>query len=636
MIIKNKTCYVFDIEVLPNCFTCTLINSESLEETVFEFSERKSQHRELIQFFADRSQDSIFAGYNIRHYDTPMINYIISMLNTNAYTTMDICNSLKRLSDIIIRDKDGANKKLYSRYKYANYFDSIDLATMIFPRMLMASLKSLEITMHFQNVQEMRIDWNANIPIDKIDDLLRYNRNDVLATLKLLNDSEQKIRIREQIEIEYGIQCLSLDDVTTGVSVLEKRYFDQTGEKPMPVEYHEPIPMTDVIFDRIHFKSKILNDVLSELKQYVHNPLTKKDGKTFYKKFAYNGLMYGLGIGGLHSINRPMVIKPKDDEELVDIDAESLYPNMILKNACAPRHLGDSFLITYEKILEDRLLAKHSGDMNTNITLKFALNGVSGNMDRPGSWLNDPLSVLRIRINGQLLFLMLTERLTEIGCTVVSANTDGLTLIVPKHLKQAQLDICKEWEEMSRLTLEHVEYEKLVVQTVNSYIAVKKGFSDKKTELDKDTLIKKYVKTKNKFLMDIEPGKGLVTPRVVPKALINYFIFNEPIEDTILKETDIRLFLMSEKTSRDFKVRHGLDLDIQLFNRFYVSKSGAYLCKYKEAPDNFSKILTQPVIVLNNLDDAKPVAESDIYYPYYLNACREIIHTIEPRQQSLF
>ena len=390
-----------------------------------------------------------------------------------------------------------------------------------------------------------------------------------------------------------------------------------------------------VIFDNIKFNSPVMKDLLNELLKYKHNP-TIKGASRFEKTFIYNGLKYSFGIGGLHSINKPCIIEPKKGETLRDIDAESLYPNMILKNGCSPRHLGTAFLNTYQGILDDRLVAKHSGNETVNIALKFALNGVSGNMDRHKSWLYDPLQVLRIRINGQLLFLMLTEKLTEIGCTVVSANTDGLSVIVPDSVEDEWKNVCKEWENFSHLKLEEVIYEKMIVQTVNSYIAVKKGFTENIDRLDRKSLIKKYVKTKNKFLLDVELGKGLTTPRIVPKALLQYFLFKDSIENTITKEKDFKLFIMSQKTDSKFKVRYGNQKNIQLYNRFYVSESGEYLVKYTDNPDDFEKVITQPVHLINNFDNTKPIDEMDIYYPYYLSECRKLIHTIESRQLTLF
>ena len=52
--------------------------------------------------------------------------------------------------------------------------------------------------------------------------------------------------------------------------------------------------------------------------------------------------------------------------------------------------------------------AKKKKDKLTDITLKYALNGLSGNLQNEYSWCYDPYAVMKIRINGQLLLLMLS------------------------------------------------------------------------------------------------------------------------------------------------------------------------------------------------------------------------------------
>lgn len=54
------------------------------------------------------------------------------------------------------------------------------------------------------------------------------------------------------------------------------------------------------------------------------------------------------------------------------------------------------------------------------------LNGVTGKMQQEVSWLYAPFSIMQVRINGQLLLLMLAERLLDLGCKLYQINTDGI------------------------------------------------------------------------------------------------------------------------------------------------------------------------------------------------------------------
>ena len=51
MKIRNKTVKVYDIEVFPNVFTCTVKDTETQQFTIFEISDRKNQIEELVDYF---------------------------------------------------------------------------------------------------------------------------------------------------------------------------------------------------------------------------------------------------------------------------------------------------------------------------------------------------------------------------------------------------------------------------------------------------------------------------------------------------------------------------------------------------------------------------------------------------------
>lgn len=652
MIVQNKTLHVLDVEVLINCFTCRIYNTETKESIAFEFSERKLQNKEFIEHMIS-IRDDIMVGYNINHYDRVIINYILLELGEeNDYKS--ICSRLKALSDATINKGNNtlpfAIKRRLNRYKYANLFKTLDLATMLFSRKLMASLKALQITMGYHNVQEMVIDWNSPIPVDRIDELHGYNENDVMATNALLEKSVMNIEIREHIREDYGIDCLSLDDVNTGVAILKKRYVDIIGKEPEVPIYTDDIKMTDIILDGIEFKSKEMKSLLEQLKQYVHVQKYHKDGEEdedaperFKKQFLFNGQLFSFGIGGLHTLNKAALIIPDENQILRECDAQSLYPNMILNNGCTPRHLGKEFELVYQTVLDERLVAKsrkkeHIRWARTDTTLKFALNGITGNMGNKYSWLFDPQQVLKIRINGQLLFLMLVERLVEIGCTIVSANTDGINALIPKDKEELYFETCREWEKFSKLTLEYDDFEKIVMIDVNNYLAVESGFTEELKINGKQSATKKFTKAIGSFVQNVYLGKGLTTARVIPKAITNYFLFGEPIEDTIYGEKEIMQFIMSQKPTAKFSVAWGEHYNIQLSNRYYVSQKGNYLIKYVDDVRNgIEKIITQPVMLINNFSNVRDdIREMDIYYPYYLSTARTIIESIETKQLSLF
>lgn len=376
--------------------------------------------------------------------------------------------------------------------------------------------------------------------------------------------------------------------------------------------------------------------------------------KGYEKNFVFGGLRYTVGVGGIHSKNDPEIVIPAEDEMLIDIDVASLYPSMLIEYGFYPKHLGPEFLEVYSQIRSERIEAKHNGDKIKDSTLKLALNGLSGNLQNEHNFCYSPFAVMQIRINGQLLLLMLAEKLVELGCRIVQANTDGLFVLLKKSIYDKVNNVCREWEQLTKLTLEEDRFEAMYQYAINDYIAVKEGYTDirdrflageqivqkKKTgELYKsiEQIQDDYIKQKGMFITKVQLGKGL-TPKIIPEAVIKYFVDGIPVEDTIKGCKDIKKFLMAEKTGKQWNVEY-MKEDIQRTNRFYASTNGGYLWKWKQvgnAEKQYQNMLAASGVTLLNKFDDKPIEDRKINYRYYLRECYKIIEDLKPRQLSLF
>lgn len=51
MIIRNKTCFVYDVETFPNFFSVTVKNTESGNHKFYEISDRKNQLPDIVTLF---------------------------------------------------------------------------------------------------------------------------------------------------------------------------------------------------------------------------------------------------------------------------------------------------------------------------------------------------------------------------------------------------------------------------------------------------------------------------------------------------------------------------------------------------------------------------------------------------------
>lgn len=711
MQIRGKTVFVYDIEVFQNIFHCSVLNTETKEVHKFEISSRKNQLSELISFFKQVNSpvswndnyttncsidsDKIFCGYNNLHYDNPVINYIIEYEHVlTEKPVLVITNSIFNLSREITNS--GENIEKWKRWKYQVWFDSFDILTMLYSNKLRVGLKEIQVTMQYKNVQEFVCDWSKPLPIEDFDSMIDYNINDIESTSALLDRCKKDIDLRLAIEDEYGVKVLSKDGVNIGMKILTHKYLEKTGltwwdikDLRSPQAY---IPLKDVILPFIKYDSPILKSVLDEMKTQVVSP----GRKGYEKNFVFGGLRYTVGVGGIHSKNDPEIVIPAEDEMLIDIDVASLYPSMLIEYGFYPKHLGPEFLEVYSQIRSERIEAKHNGDKIKDSTLKLALNGLSGNLQNEHNFCYSPFAVMQIRINGQLLLLMLAEKLVELGCRIVQANTDGLFVLLKKSIYDKVNIVCREWEQLTKLTLEEDRFEAMYQYAINDYIAVKEGYAKKKHEFrdftavmdpktgdhikygatnakgetyrNMDEIRKDYIKTKGMFITEVLLGKGL-SPKIIPEAIIKYFVDGIPVEDTVKGCTDIKKFLMSEKTGKQWHVEY-MNQEIQRTNRFYASTDGAYLWKWKGigehyawnpselsdmaywsliqegkdpynpplVPDTkqYQNMLTASGVTLLNMFDDKPIEDRKINYRYYLRECYKIIEDLKPRQLSLF
>lgn len=639
MIIRGKIVYVYDIEVFQNIFHCSVKNTETNDIYKFEISERKNQLRDLVKFFKQVDKyitwgdyyttninipaNVIFCGYNNLHYDNPIINYIIEYEDKlMQYNIPTICSSIFNLSKTITTSSED-NIDAWKHWKYQIWFDTFDILTMLYSNKLRVGLKEIQVTMQYPNVQEFVCDWTKPLPLEDFDSMIDYNINDIESTSELLNRCKKDVDLRIAIEDEYGVRVLSKDGVNIGMKILTQKYLEKTGltwqdikdlRSPMSI-----IPLKDVILPFIKYDSPILQRVLDDMKNQIVSP----GRKGYENKFVFNNLRYSVGVGGIHSVNSPEIIIPRDDEMLIDIDAQSLYPSMLIEYGFYPKHLGKEFLEVYKQIKDERIEAKHNGDKVKNETLKLALNGLSGNLQNEHNFCYSPFAVMQIRINGQLLLLMLAEKLTQIGCRIVQANTDGLFVLLKKDVYSKVNSICREWEQLTKLTLEEDRFKAMYQYAINDYFAI--------TEDNK-------VKEKGMFITTVKLGKGL-TPKIIPKAVINFFKDGISVEDTIKNCTDIRDFLMSEKTGKQWHVEY-MNEEQQRTNRFYASTNGGYLWKWKYSNDSDAKsyqnMLTASGVTLLNKFDDKPIKERKINYRYYIMEAYKIIRDLKPLQLSLW
>ena len=624
MKIKDKTVLVYDIESFPNLFTCSILNSENNKLITYEISEDKNDLGKIVALF--QLKEFYFCGFNNKSYDDVLINYLIIRFDDLRYKPIfEITWLIKSMSDKIIKEPV-AN---WVDYKHAYLFNSFDLMTMSFSAKNRVGLKELEVTMGFPNVMEYEGDFSKNVPKELKDKVIEYNQNDVLATGGLLNLKKNDIELRLKLNEKYKINVLSKDNVNMGMEILKKEYLEKTNKTWDDIkDLKTPcqlVAFKNIIFDFIQYTTPPLQKLLEKLKKISIDP----NNKDFREVFEIGGVVHNISLGGLHSINNAEIIIPNEDELLLDYDVNSYYPSCLIANKLYPKHLGEEFIGIYKNIIDERLKAKKDKNSFLADAFKYAINGLSGNLQSQYSWTYDPELVVKLRINCQLMILMLIEKFDLLGAEIVQSNTDGILIKIKKSLLPEIEKAKDEWCKLTKLSMSKEEFERFYQYDVNNYIGVKKGF--------KETKDPELIKKKGFFVDETNLGKGM-SPKVIAKSLINYFVYNISPEETLKEDKDIKDYLTYQRVSRDFIVEYNGEKALHI-NRFYMSINGGILIKYKMEKGGKAQATrlcaTSPVTIYNKFED-KPFEEYKVNYRYYKNEIYKIINELEINQLSLF
>ena len=201
---------------------------------------------------------------------------------------------------------------------------------------------------------------------------------------------------------------------------------------------------------------------------------------------------------------------------------------------------------------------------------------------------------------------------------------DGIVVL----LKKVQFDnankVVKEFEQLSRLTMEGEEFEAFYQYAINDYIAVHKGYSETKDP--------KLIKTKGLFINKVSLGKGMA-PQIIAESLVQYFVNNIPIDNTLYSCNDIKKFLTYQKVKKEFSVEYNGQL-LPRINRYYMSTNGCKLrrCVVDSATGkrtNYADLCaTSGVTIFNELKDLNP-KDAHINYGWYKNEIYKIIYALE-------
>lgn len=464
--------------------------------------------------------------FNGNSYDIPMLYYALTGA-TNG--------QLKDASDYIITKRVMpwvfAREKGF-RIPDLNHIDIIEVAPG------MVGLKLYGVRIHCPKLQELPYAIDAILTEDQMQEILRYNINDLHVTYALYLSLIEQIRLRETMQPMAGVDqwgrkvdLRSKKDAQIASAVIRNKYAERTGSEPSksPVKSGDKFKYDApefLVYQTDEMKS-VLDDVLAAT--FVVPPESKKlmlppalEGRDV----QLGDVVYRMGIGGLHSQESSISHVSDDETVILDRDFESFYPNMMINFKWYPRHLGEEVLDILSGIVRTRLTAKAEGDMVVSNSLKIVVNSFFGLHGSKYSYLYDPKTMIQVTLTGQLILLLMIEKAHLAGINVISANTDGVVVKIHPDQLDTWNAIIAEVERATRIKTEETRYDALYSRDVNNYIAVKPGGKVKLKGAYSHAGVQK-----NPFF------------EICVDAVVKHIVEGVPLEDTIYACGDIRKFV---------------------------------------------------------------------------------------------
>lgn len=635
----NKGIWIYDIETMVNFFSYYAINRDTNEELFYIIYDDVNDYPDLLQHLSTVNGG---IGFNNLAFDYPILHYMIMAQNTLYELSAE-----ELVGKIYEKAQETIHKEFSAIRENEVKIPQLDLFKIWHydNRARMTSLKKLEIAMGAENVQDMPYKHDEQLTdFSQAIEVIQYNRNDVIYTKKFYELTKDKIELRRGLKKTYGLNCLNYSDSKIGEELMLKLYCEATGKQPFQVKKQRTrrngFKFNDCIPSYVKFTTPDFNNLLGYLKTIE----VKELKNSFNYVFEYNGFELVLGTGGIHGCIKPGVYESTEDFEIIDSDVASLYPSLAIANNLYPEHLGEEFAGIYENgIVKPRLEAKRNGDKVMADGFKLSANSVYGKSSSEFSFLYDPLYTLKTTLAGQLSLCMLTEMImTRIpGVTMLQVNTDGLTSIVPKTYVDVYYGLCAEWEKITNLVLEHVNYQKMVIRDVNNYLSV---------STEGKVKYKGAFKPNEEMRKDGEYHKSF-SQGIVPTAIAKYFLEGVSVEETVKGCKDILEFCKTGNTTgkwwaETFEVNeNGEEFNIvpqQKNNRYYLSTDGVRFRKrvYKKENGEEKLFTTEyeaekTVTIFNVFVRKENFSDYKVDYQYYIDEAYKIIHLIDGTTERL-
>lgn len=615
----------FDFEVFPKWWLCVLGDADfddKIDESIKDkftiiHSDMPNARDLLMQQLMDESVCK--CGFNIKHYD---------LIIANAIYQGFIPEQVKIVNDLIISPWDRYKTKEHLRiYPFSTKRLGVKAIQDLRDDMdENVSLKDIEAALGL-NILECSIDFNQEelSAADK-DDIIYYCKHDVYASMRVFFDvcydyTKTKVLLGKKFGISEAV-CRS--NTNPGLTSILLKAVKMTFIDADNSVIELPASIKDYCI------SNMPQDILQKL-------LTSKE--LFSTRLYDNEISYGNG--GVHSVYKMpewkdtvLYIKSDKNWSLINIDASSYYPSMLIMFNCLSRTFSERqrFIDIYNERMYLKSLDKLTPEQDAlQAAYKLVLNSTYGASGCKWLPAYDPYQCTKTCRLGQIFLTALCCKLHKSipGLRVIQMNTDGILVYMPNEYMNVLEACMQEWTNISGISMEKDIVDRIWQRDVNNYLLVKTNGK---------------IKSKGGWLRTTWRNKGTVkvsplTAYVCAKAVTEYLINGEDILKFIVNHKDITDFAVFCKKGPTFskvvqKLADGKETQLFKSNRVMSTKNAYYgqIFKIKKLRDKLS------YTVMSNIPDHcmlinKDLSEYDfdsmkkgIDYMYYINRCYDLLN----------
>jgi hypothetical protein len=673
---------IYDLETPANLFTAGFKNYGTKRRRNFVIHESQNDLHALVKYLRSLiTYQCTLVGYNCLQFDGQIIQYLLNNYHIiKGWSGEHIAERIHEIAQKIINTpQEEKFQVLLPEWKLDLPHIDIFKQCHYDSKNKRTSLKWLQFTMRFPNIESMPIHHTARVEADEIPLVLGYMDNDVDSTAEFFDRIKFETELRQKLSAKYSLNLINASEPRMAREIFGKFLSEQMGIPYRDLKerrtYRNRIAVKDVIFPYVKFRDPVLRQVHKFFHGLDFNPYkfeqNNYDLKEVKMNFKYHNIYADVGLGGIHGCIKPGVyeddcsINTIDKDVMIngkwvieDIDATSYYPKLGIENELFPEHLSLVYCKVYEDIFQMR--KKIDKKDPVNYILKIILNSTYGLSKEPNNYFHDPKYTFAITVNGQLLLLKLAELMKENvpGVMFYQFNTDGITIGYDPKYRDKVEKVKAQWTKHTKIDLENNFYKKMVIRDVNNYLAI-----DYKGKVKRKGLFGYSLDPEDKEMAYHKNPSALV----VPKALEAYFTKGVDFKEYILNHKDIFDFCCGVKVKKDFNLyEYRYEPETvsisktkikQQVVRYYISNEVASLKKVykpgsKMAMKNaMNSVGKKPkknqsesnVVELEkgwnttyyNVHKEKPMKDYDINYKYYIAEVRKILDEIEPNASQL-